>query len=75
MNITPSMETQEFKIDLSWLYDRGWTLREAAEELQVNPGHLCRVLKGGRQSRRLLMRVRALPKQRLQFCRKLKSSK
>lgn len=69
------METQEFKIDLAWLYGQGWTLREASEKLQVNPSHLCRVLKGDRPSRRLLARVQALPKQELQFRRKLTSSK
>lgn len=74
-NITPNMETQEFKIDLAWLYDRGWTLQGAAAELKVNPGHLCRVLKGDRPSRRLLIRVQELPKQHLQFRRKLESSK
>lgn len=69
------METQEIKIDLAWLYGRGWTLKEAAEKLQVNPGHLCRVLKGDRPSRRLLARVQTLPKQSLQFRRKPESSK
>lgn len=75
MNTIPNMETQEIKIDLAWLYGRGWTLREAAEKLQVNPGHLCRVLKGDRPSRRLLARVHNLPERSLQFRRKLVSSK
>jgi len=74
-NITPNMETQEFKIDLTWLYDRGWTLNEAAFALDVNPGHLSRVLNGDRESRRLVNRVKALPKKKLQFRRNLKNSK
>lgn len=64
------METQEIKPDMAWLYGRGWTLREAANALQVNPGHLSRVLNGERKSQRLLDRLKTLPKRNLQFRRK-----
>lgn len=37
-------------------------VRKAAELLEVSPGHLSRVLRGQRISRRLMKRYRALPK-------------
>jgi len=40
---------------------KGWTYRTAAPELGVCYQHLCLVLTGNRESRRLLKRISALP--------------
>lgn len=56
---------QVFTPDLQWIYGQGWTLRGAAEFLSVNPGHLSRVIRGERISKRLMTRVSQLPRQRL----------
>lgn len=67
-------ETQDKIPSLEWLYAQGWTLRGAAQKLNVDPSHLRRVLDGERISKRLIDRVLQLPKQRL-VLRRLKSSK
>ena len=58
-------------ISVQWLYSQGWTVKEAAEYLKVNKGHLSRVLSGNRQSKRLLRKVALLPYKTL----KLRQSK
>ncbi len=42
------------------LYAKGYTIRSAAGELGVSPGHLSLVLNGERKSKRLISRARAL---------------
>ena len=43
-------------------YEAGWSYRAAAPLLGVCYQHLCQVLRGERQSRRLLAAIAALPK-------------
>lgn len=52
------------------LYERGWTITEAADQLGVNQAHLGRVLSGERESKRLLKRVSELPAKELILRRK-----
>lgn len=40
---------------------KGWSYRRAAKPLGVHYSHLCLVLTGKRQSRRLLAAIRQLP--------------
>lgn len=63
-------QIQDGKPTLEWLYARGWTLRSAAEELGVDPGHLSRVLNGVRNSKRLSTRLLSLKKKKLILRRK-----
>lgn len=67
-------QPQEFKPDMAWLYGHGWTLTHAATTLGVNPGHLSRVLRGERHSRRLLARLATLPQQPLQLQKRATTS-
>lgn len=40
---------------------KGWTQAAAAQELGITPIHLCYVLNGRRESRRVLTAIQALP--------------
>lgn len=62
---------QDKKLTIDWLYSRGWTVRQAADTLECNPGHLSRILRGSRQSKAMEKRLRSLPKQTLTPRRKL----
>jgi len=44
------------------LKSKGWTQRTAAPHLSVTYQHLCLVLNGKRESRRLILAVHRLPK-------------
>ncbi len=68
-NNTMNTQDQENVPTLEWLYSQGWSLREAAMYLGIDPGHLSRVLKGERKSRRLMEKVALLPKKRLSLRR------
>lgn len=46
---------------LAELRAKGWTLRPAARELGVTFNHLNEVLRGRRESRRILAAVKTLP--------------
>ena len=45
----------------SHFYARGWSYRAGAQQLGVSYQHLCEVLTGKRESRRLIAAVLALP--------------
>lgn len=65
-------QSQEFTPSLEWLFSRGWNVREAAERLNVSPGHLSRVLKGERSSIRIHRELTKLPQKKLVLRRRLK---
>lgn len=56
---------QEETLGLNWLYNRGYTLKQAKEILGCDGGHLSRVLAGKRVSAAMVRRLRALPKRKL----------
>lgn len=45
-----------------WLYAHGYSFATAAKELGVTRLHLAKVLRGERESKSLMERVKALPK-------------
>jgi hypothetical protein len=53
---------QQAKVKLK---SKGWSYRSAAPLLGVHYCHLCRVLTGKRESRRLLLAIDALPPRKM----------
>ncbi len=59
------MKKQAETISLEWLYNRGYTVASAARKLRRSTPHVCRVLKGQRESKSLTLALLSLPKRKL----------
>ena len=59
------------KVDINWLYAKGWTVRQAAKAVNRSYSHVAYVLRGQRQSNALLLQLKRLPQRTLSFREKI----